>query len=132
QFVAAEVGAGLEAGPQTRVMHDVIVAGAEGLQLGPTVDVTPDETDGLNRLKHAFVVEIGKAAIPAPAAAGEAEFFARLHIRRDAVFHLVEIARALPEEMALAQAELGGDVADVNVENSVTVDVTEVTAHAFE
>ena len=113
-------------------MDDAVVARAERLQFGPAVDFALDEADGLDRLQHAAVVEIGEAAIPAPAAAREAEFFARLHIGRDAVFHVVEFAGALPEKMTFAQGESVRDVADVNVENPVAVHVAEVAAHAFE
>ena len=113
-------------------MDDAVVARAERLKFGPAIDFSLDEPDGLNRLEHAAVVEIGEAAIPAPAAAREAEFLARLHIRRDAVFHVVEFAGALPEKMTFAQGEFVRDVADVNIENPIAVDVAEVTAHALE
>ena len=102
------------------------------MKLGPAVDFALHEPDGLNRLEHAAVVEIGEAAIPAPAAAREAEFFARLNVGRDAAFHVVKFAGAFPKKMAFAQGEPVRDVADVNIENPVAIDVAEVTAHAFE
>ena len=113
-------------------MDDAGVAGAERLQFRPAVDFSLDETDGLDRLQHAAVVEIGQAAIPAPAAAREAELLARLNVGRDAVFHVLELAGALPEKMTFAQGESVRDVADVNVEQPVAVDVAEVAAHALE
>src|ERR1019366_407893 len=131
QILTAQVRARLEARPQSRVVNNPTVARAERLQFGPAIYFSFDEADGLDRLQHAAVVKIGEAAVPTPAAAREAKFFTGLNVRRDAVFHVVKLAGALPEKMTFGERELVRDVADVNVENPVAVDVTKVTAHAF-
>src|ERR1035438_1743557 len=110
--LAAQVRARLEARPQTRVMDNAGIARAKRLQFRPAIYFSLDEADGLYRLEHAAVVQIGEAAIPAPAAAREAELFARLNEWRDAVFHVVELAGVLPEKMTFAQGELVRDVTD--------------------
>src|SRR6185369_1459472 len=97
-------------------MHDAVVAGAERLQLRPTIDLALNESDGLNRLQHASIVEISEAAIPTPTAARKTKLLARLHVRGEAVFHVLKVAGALPEEMTLGQPKFGGDVAHINIE----------------
>ena len=69
--MAAEIGAGLEVGPEPRIMDDAIVAGAEGLQFRPAIDLALDEADGLDGFQHTVIIEISQPAVPAPAAARE-------------------------------------------------------------
>ena len=53
-------------------------------------------------------------------------------IRGDPLAHPRRLARAQEGEMALLQGELGGDVADEDVEDAVAVQVAEVDPHALE
>ena len=48
------------------------------------------------------------------------------------MFHVVELAGALPEEMTFGQGERVRNITDVNVEQTVAVHVAEIHAHAFE
>src|SRR5204862_4544536 len=57
EVVAAQVGAGFEVWPEPGVMDHLIVAGSKGLEFGPAVDFSLDETDGLDGFEHAVVVE---------------------------------------------------------------------------
>src|SRR4030095_8496946 len=116
EIVAAEVGAGLEIRPELWVVHDLIVAGAKGLEFGPAVDGALEKSHGLDHFEHAIVVEVRQLRVPTPAAARQAELFGGGDIRRNAVLHGGKVSGALPKEVAFGEAELRGDVADVNVE----------------
>src|SRR5438876_11168641 len=59
RIVAAQVSAGFEVGPESWIVNDAIVTGAQGLQLGPAINVAFDKANGLDGFKHTVVVEIG-------------------------------------------------------------------------
>src|ERR1700749_3671881 len=124
--VAAQVVARLEARPDAQVALQLVVAHGDLLQFGPAVDVAFDEAGRLNRLRDAVVVEVSEPRVPAPAASREAELFAALDEWRDALLHQLDLARVDPDEMTLFERVLVGDVADVDVEQPIAVDVAEV------
>ena len=99
---------------------------------GQRLRFAEQEAEGLNGFEHAVVVEIGEARIPAPAAAREAERLAFVGVRGDAALHVFGPAGADPHEMALFQGVFGRDVADVDVEHAVAIEVGEIDAHALE
>ena len=132
QVVPAQISARLEVRPEPRVMHDSVIAGAQGLQFRPSVDLAFNKPHGLNGLQYAVIIEIGQAAIPAPAAAGQPEFFAGLEVGGDPVFHLLDASRALPQKVTFGQAKFGGDVAHIDVRDAVPIDVPKIHAHPFE
>src|SRR5438477_6399305 len=113
-------------------MHDLIIAGAERLQFRPAIDLPFDEAAALNRFEHAIIVEIGQAAVPSPAAAGEAELFAGVIIGRNVLLHYFRMSCRKPEEVAFGEAELRRDVAHINIEVAVAIDIAEIAAHSLE
>src|SRR5687767_11808308 len=55
-----------------------------------------------------------------------------MHIRRDAALHVLRPARAPPQEVTLGKAKFCGDVADVNVQHAVSIDIAEINTHSLE
>src|SRR5262249_18016007 len=96
RVVAADVVSGLEARPETRVGHELVVGRAERLQFRPAADLPLDETGGLDGLGKAVVIEIREARIPSPPTARQAEGLARLRVRSKTVPHTFHLARAEP------------------------------------
>src|SRR5207253_4741203 len=97
----------------------------------PAIDRAVHEADGLEGFDDTVVVEIAEARVPAPAAPRKSEGFAAFDVRRDPLLHQIESARAQEDEMAFFERVLGGDVADVDVEQAIAIQVREVYAHAL-
>ena len=72
-----------------------------------------------------------RASQPQPLRAS-AQRLAALDEGRDAVPHALGLAGREPDEVALLERPVLGDVADVHVEMAVAVEVAEVDAHALE
>ena len=131
-IVSAQIGAGPEAGPEARIVDDLVVAGAERLQFGPAIDFPFDKPAGLHGFEHAVVVEISQARFPGETAAGQAELFAAMNVRGDSFLHFADLAGAQPEKVAFGEAEFRGDIAHVDIQQAVAIHIAEIHAHAFE
>src|SRR5678815_1343630 len=59
-----------EAGPEARIVDDLVVTRAERLQLGPAIDFALNEPARLNCFQHAVIIKIGETCVPGKAAAG--------------------------------------------------------------
>src|SRR5262245_39239662 len=67
--VSAQIRARSKVRPETRIVDDLVVARAQRLQFGPAIDCSPDKPTGLDRFKHAVIVEISQPRVPAETAA---------------------------------------------------------------
>src|SRR5437879_5534326 len=99
RVVAADIVSRLEARPETRVGHKLVVSGAKRLQFRPAVDLALDETGRLDGLRKAVIVEIRQAGVPSPSASGQPQRLARLHVGGKTVPHALHLARTEPKEM---------------------------------
>src|SRR5262249_23286440 len=90
----AQIRSGSEAGPEARIVDDLVVARAERLQFGPPIYFSLDEPAGLDCFQHAVVIEIRQTSFEGESTAGQPEFFAALNVRSGALFHAGHVARA--------------------------------------
>src|SRR5262249_1504801 len=118
-IVPAQIGAGSKARPKARIVDDLVVAGAEGLEFGPAVDFSFDKPAGLHGFQHAVVVEISQTRFKGKSAAGEAELFTAMHVGGDGRFHFPGLTGAQPKEVAFGQAKSRGNIAHINVQKAV-------------
>src|SRR5438270_7778224 len=130
--VAAHVVSRTKRRPEARIADQAVIGCAQRLKFGPAIDFTFDETYRLHNLKSAAVVKVRHARVPSPAAAGNAETFARLLIGSFAALHRFPITCAEPKKMAFLQGVIIGNVADKNVWDAITIQVGKINAHAFE
>ena len=113
-------------------MDDLVIAGAQGLEFRPAIDFALNKSARLNRFQHAIVVKISETRIPGKAATGKSQLFTVLNVGSNTAFHLVESASALPEKMAFSEAKSCGDIAHIDIEQTVPIHIAEIAAHSFE
>src|ERR1043166_3804770 len=130
--VSTQIRTGTEAGPEARIMNNLIVARAQGLQFGPAIDCSFDKSAGLHGFQHAIVVKIRQTRFPGKTAARQAELLAAVDIWSNSFLHPACFPGAEPQEMTFREAAFRGDVAHVDIEQSVPIHVAEIDAHALE
>src|SRR5262249_17780100 len=131
-LLTAQVVARAKARPTAEPLEKLVVRHRQLMQFRPAVDLALHEPGCLQRLRYAIVSKVDKSGVPSPAAARQTELFAAVHVRRDAVLHQIQMTGAYPDEVALFQRVVVGDVADVDIQQAVSIDVGEVNSHPLE
>src|SRR6056297_2359042 len=102
------------------------------MQFRPAVDSPFDKPGRLNRLQTPVIVEIREPAIPPPATSRQPVPFAHLRVRRNTFAETLLLVRTDEQEVAFVQAEIIGNVADVQIERTILVYIGEIQSHPFE
>src|SRR5262249_9125255 len=113
--VPGEIVPGEELVPARGIPQELVVPHRDLVQLRTAVDGPLQEAQRLDRRGNAVVVEVREPRVPGPAAAGKSELLARFDVGGYALRHRGDLARRDPGELALLEAVLGRDVADVDV-----------------
>src|SRR5207248_2477025 len=127
--MAAQIVAGLEAMPTARMPQGQVTPHRRLVQLRPAVRFAANESDGLNGLRHPVVVEIGEPRLPSPSAPRKAERFALVNERGNATLHRLAVARIDERKMALLERKFAGDIADIHIQETITIKVAEIDSH---
>ena len=132
-IVTAEVRIGwTELGPHRWVADESIVGRPERVQFRPSVDCAFDETGRLDRFHGSVVIEICESAIPSPASTHQPQIATLLAVGSNALLKLLRLSCADKDEMPFVECEVIGDVADIDIEQSIAVNVSKIQPHTFE
>src|SRR5688572_25007756 len=86
-ILPAQIRARLEIWPETRVLHNLVIARPKRLQFRPSIDLSLNKPACLDRLQHPIVIKIREARLPRKSAARQTELFTSMDKRRDALLH---------------------------------------------
>ena len=102
---AAQIIAGTKVRPVARMTDHVVVAHGQFVQLRPAIEAAFDKAGRLKNLQRAFVIEVTKANVPGPTAAGQSQRLAHFLVRSNTLLHGLPIARAQEDKVAFFQGE---------------------------